>query len=328
MALSANLTGAALALDMAFGEPPESVHPVCWMGRAVTLAERAARRAGAAAGGSPAAMRAAGAAMAVALPAGTFLATRAALGLVPRRLRGVAEAGLIYTALAARSLGRTAQGVDTGLGAGVEEGRRAVARMVGRDTAGLDEQSVARAAVESVAENANDAVMAPLFYGFLGGAPLALAYKMVNTLDSMVGYRNVSYRHLGWASARLDDAAGFIPARLTALAAVAASPALGADARSAVKVWRGESAGHPSPNAGVCEGAFAGALGLELGGSCAYGGAPQPKAPLGAGLRRPGRRDIGRAVDLMYGATVVALAGSAFISWSLGRRRGRRRGGR
>lgn len=311
--------GLALALDMAAGEPPESVHPVCWMGKAVSLSESAARRAAGVAGGGPAALRLAGAMTAATLPVAVYLTARAMLGLVPGKWRGLASAGLLYTTLAARSLGSTARGVDAGLAAGVETGREAVSQMVGRDTAVLDEKGVARAAVESVAENANDGVVAPMFYGFIGGAPLALAYKMVNTLDSMIGYRDARYRDFGWAAARLDDLAGYLPARLTALAAAVASPAVGGDPRGALSVWRRESGGHRSPNAGVCEGAFAGALGVQLGGVNSYGGAVQATATLGMGLKHPGRDDIGRAVSLMYGSAVVAAAAGTCASWTLRR---------
>lgn len=311
--------GLALAMDLAAGEPPEILHPVCWMGKAVALAEGAARRATTAGGGGPRAMKFAGAVTAVALPAGVYLGTRAALKLLPGRWRGFSEAVLLYTALAAHSLGRTARGVDAGLAQGVEQGRDAVSHLVGRDTASLDEDGIARAAVESVAENANDGVVAPLLYGFIGGAPLALAYKMVNTLDSMVGYRDERYRDFGWAAARLDDLAGYIPARLTALAAVAVSPALGADPRRAVNVWLSESGGHASPNAGVCEGAFAGALGVQLGGANSYAGTVEHRATLGTGLRPAGRGDIRRAVGLMYGAVAVAAASGTAISWVLSR---------
>jgi len=318
----------ALALDLAAGEPPEILHPVCWMGKAVALTEKVARRAARAGGGGPQAMKLAGAVTAVTLTSGVYLGSRAVLKFLPGRWRGFSEAVLLYTALAAHSLGRTASGVDAGLAQGVAQGRDAVSHMVGRDTTGLDEDGIARAAVESVAENANDGVVAPLFYGFIGGAPLALAYKMVNTLDSMVGYRDERYRDFGWAAARLDDLAGFIPARLTALAAVMASPALGADPRGAVKVWLSESGGHASPNAGVCEGAFAGALGVQLGGVNSYGGTVEPRATLGTGLRPAGRGDIRRAVGLMYGAVAVAAAGGTAVSWALRRLTGggRRRG--
>ncbi|MHB1390059.1 MAG: adenosylcobinamide-phosphate synthase CbiB [Thermoleophilia bacterium] len=299
----------ALALDLSLGEPPEALHPVCWMGRAVTLAERVA----AGAGTDRTARRAAGAVTAVALPAGVFFASRWLLGQTPAPLTGALEAVLLYTAIAARSLGDAAAGVESGLADGLESGRERVSHMVGRDTAGLDEAGVVRAAVESVAENANDGVVAPLFWAVIGGAPLALAYRMVNTLDSMIGYRNERYRDLGWAAARLDDAAGYIPARITALAVAAAGPLVGTGSRAALSAWRRDGTGHASPNAGVCESAFAGALGVRLGGVSSYGGRQVELAPMGSGFRPPRREDIGRAVSLMYATVATATVVSAAV---------------
>lgn len=308
--------GLAFALDMAAEELPEGLHPVCWMGKAVTLAERAADGLADMAGpdGSRAARRLAGVVTAVGLPACTYLVSRGALKVAPPRFRGAAEVALLSTALACRSLGAAARGVETGLAGGLEEGRKHVSHMVGRDTAGLDEPGVVRAAVESLAENANDGVVAPIFYAFLGGAPLALAYKMVNTLDSMIGYGNERYRDFGWAAARLDDLAGFVPARITALAVAAASPLMSGDTLGALLAWRRDARGHKSPNAGVCESAFAGSLGVQLGGKISYGGEPVVLPRMGAGNRAPERGDIGRAVSLMYGTAVAALAAGAAAS--------------
>lgn len=308
------MLGLALALDLTAGEPPESLHPVCWMGRAVTLAERLVD----AAGQGRAVRLAAGTVTAVALPAGVFFASRWFLRLTPARLAGPAEAVLLYTAIAARSLADAAGGVETGLADGLQCGRERVSHLVGRDTAGLDEPGVVRAAVESVAENANDGVVAPLFYGIVGGAPLALAFKMINTLDSMIGYRSERYRDFGRVAARLDDLAGFIPARITALAAAAASPLVGAGPRAAVSAWRRDAAGHSSPNAGVCESAFAGALGVRLGGVSSYGGRQVKLASMGSGLREPRREDIGRAVSLMYATAATAMVVSTAARWLAG----------
>lgn len=320
-------TGLALALDMAAGEPPEAVHPVRWMGRLVELSERAAD----ALGTSAAARRLAGVAVALGLPAGVYFSARGMLRAIPEKWRGPAEAMMFYTALATRSLGDTAREVDEGLGRSLDEGRGRVSSLVGRDTDGLDEAGVVRAAVESVAENANDGVVAPMIYGSIGGAPLALAYKMVNTLDSMIGYRNEQYRDFGWAAARLDDLAGYVPARVTALAAVAASPLLGADGFGALSTWLRDARGHQSPNAGVCESAFAGALNIGLGGANTYEGVPAEPHTMGNGSQPPQRQDIGRAVSLMQGAALTAFAGGAAVRWVMGRalrKRGRCTGSR
>ena len=189
-------------------------------------------------------------------------------------------------------------------GGRLEEARTRVGRFVGRDTSELSEAGVCRAAVESVAENTSDGVVAPMLYGYLLGAPGALAYRAINTLDSMVGYTSPRYRHLGWAGARLDDLANLAPARLTVLAVAAASlcPA------RVLRVARLYGPLSSSPNAGYAEAAFAGALGLRLGGTNTYGGVERRGPVLGEG-RPPGVGDIGRAVALMRRACVgISLA--------------------
>ena len=336
---------AAFALDAVAGEPPEALHAVRWMGKLAEVLDRSLpgrRRAPVA--------RATGAAVALTLPVGVYLAARGLLKTLPRPLSGAAEVALLWVSLSARSLsdgGRAVAaaldgdgdvdgggsveargGINGGVGidggGSIEAGRGAVSRRVGRDTCGMDEEEVVRAAVESVAENANDGVVAPMFYGFVGGAPLALAYKMVNTLDSMIGYRNSRYADFGWAAARLDDAAGYLPARLTAAAVMAASPAVGGSAAYSWRVWHREAAAHDSPNAGVCEGAFAGALGVRLGGDNTCGGRVVRKAVLGRGNRAPGRDDIARSAALMYGASLLFLGVAAACRWTWDRgRRGR-----
>ena len=295
---------AAFTLDLLLGEPPERWHPVCWMGRAVDLSERLALGPD----GDRGRQRLTGTVTAVVLPVGTWWLTRTALRWLPRRLSGMVELALLAGALAGRSLYDGARSVEDGLARGTDEGRRRVGDMVGRDTEGLGEADVVRAAIESVAENANDGVVAPLFYGLVGGAPLALAYEMVNTMDSMIGYRSRRYHRFDWAAARLDDAAGFIPARLAAAAAAAVSPVADGSARGALTVWRRDAAGHASPNAGVCEAAFAGALGVRLGGENFYAGVGKQGPALGEGLPVPERDDIGRAALLMYAAAALTAA--------------------
>lgn len=307
---------AAFALDAVAGELPERLHPVRWMGLAVERSESFLRPYLRGAADE----RAAGVAVAVVLPAGVWLAARALLRAVPRPLAAALEVFMIWNALAARSLAQSATAVADALESGLEDGRTAVGRIVGRDTAGLDEAGVVRAAVESVAENTNDGVVAPLFYGFIGGGPLVLAYKMINTLDSMIGYRDSLYRDFGRASARIDDAAGYFPARLTGMAAVAAAGLTGRDAAGAWRTWRQDAAGHASPNAGVCESVFAGALGVRLGGPGSYGGKTREAAILGTGNRPPERGDIRAATSLMYAASALVLA-AAVVARLAGRRR-------
>lgn len=302
---------AALLLDALAGELPESVHPTVWMGRAISAVEK-----GAPTLKDPDARLAAGAALALALPAAVFLTTRSALSLAPRPLRWMLEVALISTTLSMRGLARAALTVENELERGdLHAARARVGEFVGRDTYGLSRPEIVRAAVESVAENTSDGVVAPMVYGALFGAPGALAYKAINTLDSMLGYREPPYTHLGRASARLDDLVNLAPARITVLAVAAvAGPNAGPDAaRTAYRYGPLTS----SPNAGWAEAAFAGALGLRLGGTNTYGGVSRPGALLGTG-RPPKIRDIGRAVALMRRA--CALLAVLFLISEISRR--------
>jgi len=237
----------------------------------------------------------------------------------------VATAAAGYMATAGRNLAETA----TSIGRLLEEGRLdeagdALPALVGRDPAGMDEQEMARAVVESVAENTVDAVVAPAFWAALAGPAGAFGYRAVNTMDSMVGHRSARYLNYGWASARLDDGANLVPARLTVALVAAARP------RSAREVWRvvrRDAAKHPSPNAGPAEAAFGGALGLRLGGTNHYGDRTEVRGPLGHG-RAPEPADISRAVRLSL--DVGALLGGLLVIGSglgagLGAARRRRR---
>ncbi|MBI5870284.1 MAG: cobalamin biosynthesis protein CobD [Actinobacteria bacterium] len=315
-------------LDLFAGEPPEAWHPVCWMGRVVDLAdwampgrERSGRK-----------QRVAGAVVAMTLPTLTFMGTRKFIRILPQPFSVLAEIALMSAALAPHSLYERARGVEDALYIGLAEGREQVAGMVGRDSDSLDEEGVIRAAIESVAENANDGVIAPLFYGLIGGAPLALAYKMVNTMDSMIGYRDLKYLYFGWAAARLDDVAGFVPARLTALTVAVVSPLAEGSPEGALAVWRRDAGMHESPNAGVCEAAYAGALGVRLGGAGVYNGTVVAKAEMGTGLESPAREDIGRAARLMYASSALVMAAGMLVRlavWLFGLRQkapGDRRG--
>ncbi len=281
---------AALLLDVLVGEPPEALHPTVWMGRVISVSEREALRSK-----SPYARRLAGVALAFSAPTLVYLSTRAVLAVTPRPLRRVFGAALISTAISMRGLGEAAGAVERELRDGnLKQARASVGEMVGRDTADLSASEVARAAVESVAENTSDGAVAPILYGLLFGAPGALAYRAVNTLDSMVGYREAPYTELGWASARLDDLANLAPARITALTAAAVS---GRPGRT-LEVARRYGPLTASPNAGWAEAAFAGALDLRLGGLNAYDGVVREGPILGDGLP-PGPQDIRRSVRLM-----------------------------
>jgi adenosylcobinamide-phosphate synthase len=300
---------AALLLDALFGEPPEALHPTVWMGRAISVCERRASRSK-----SPRVRRIAGLALASALPALVYLSVRTVLGVTPRPLRGTLGALVISTALSMRGLGEAAGAVERALyGGDLERARTSVGEMVGRDAEDLSAAEITRAAVESVAENASDGVVAPMLYGLFFGAPGALAYKAINTLDSMIGYRVGPYAELGWASARLDDLANLAPARATALAIAVVS---GRPVRT-LEAARRYGPLTSSPNAGRVEAAFAGALGLRLGGTNAYGGVVRHGPVLGDG-RRPEPEDIRRAVGLMRRCCAL-VAGAAVVAGKLRR---------
>jgi len=243
-------------------------------------------------------------------------AAHGALGVVAGAAAGAAlrsTALATYVAVAQRELCRTATEVHDALAAGdLELARLLLPALVGRDPAGLDGNEIARAVIESVAENCVDAVVAPALWAVAAGPSGALAYRAVNTLDAMVGHRSPRYARFGWASARLDDVANFVPARATAALVVVVRP------RSAAAVWRAvrrQARAHPSPNAGVVEAAFAAALGVRLGGTNRYGERVEERPVLGSG-RQPEGADIRRAVGLTrqvtaaLAALLVAVAGS------------------
>ena len=186
--------------------------------------------------------------------------------------------------------------------------RTAVSRIVGRDTQALTAEGVTKAAVETVAENASDGVIAPLFYMLLGGAPLALTYKAINTMDSMVGYKNERYLHFGRAAAKLDDIANFLPSRIAALLWVAAAALTGNDARNAWRIWRRDRRNHASPNSAQTESACAGALNVQLAGPAYYFGEYYKKPTIGDAVRPIEPEDIRRADRMMYAESLLALA--------------------
>jgi adenosylcobinamide-phosphate synthase len=286
-----------MLLDAVLGEPPEAVHPIVLMGFVISAFEKRALRLK-----NPRSRRLAGIVLALSVPSLVFVSTRKILSVVPRKPGWVMGTALLCTTLSMRGLGEAAEEVERGLGEGrLDRSRRQVGRLVGRDTDELSESEVCRAAVESVAENTSDGVVAPMLYGVLFGAPGALAYKAVNTLDSMVGYRQPPYEDLGWASARLDDLANLAPSRLTMLCTAAIS---GRPLRTLLSALRYGPL-TASPNAGMAEAAFAGALGVKLGGANMYGGVLREGPILGEG-RLPTPEDIRRAVRLMRRCCVLA----------------------
>jgi adenosylcobinamide-phosphate synthase len=287
---------AGLLADRVLGEPPAPVHPLGMFGRGMTALERRTWRDS----------RAAGAAYAA---TGVALGLGAGLALGPSPSAG---AMATWVVVAGRALGDEARAIGERLvNDDLDGARRRLPALVGRDPDVLDAKGVARAVVESVAENTVDAVVAPACWAAVGGAPAAGAYRAINTLDAMVGHRNDRYRRFGWAAARLDDVANWIPARLTALLVAAVRPARARAVLDAIV----HPPAHPSPNAGVAEAAFAAALVLRLGGDTIYAGRIDPRPTFGAG-RPPEGTDIDAAVRLSRDVTLALaalLAGSAVL---------------
>lgn len=299
---------AGFALDLVFGDPAWLPHPVVIMGKYISWFERAVRPRFPK---TPSGERRSGALLAASLPLLTLAVTWGAC-LLARRVHPYAEAALqtfwCAQALASRGLASESRRVFAALHAGdLAAARTAVARIVGRDVERLDAEGVAKAAVETVAENFSDGVAAPLLCMMLGGAPLALVYKSINTMDSMVGYKNEKYLWFGRAAAKLDDAANYIPSRVAALFWIAASGLLGFDAKRAFRVWRRDARRHASPNSGQTESACAGALGVQLGGAAWYFGKRYEKATLGDADRPCVPEDILRANRMMYCGGLLLL---------------------
>lgn len=295
-------------LDLLLGDPAWMPHPVVLMGRCITSLEGRLR---AVFPKTPQGERAGGTVLAAALPLGTLALTLLLLRLC-RLLHPALELALetlwCWQALAARGLAAESRRVFQALERGtLEEARKSVGRIVGRDTAALSSQGVIRAAVETVAENFSDGVAAPMVYMLLGGAPLALCCKAVNTMDSMVGYRNERYLHFGRRAAKLDDLVNLLPSRLAALLLILAAGLTGEDLRGAWRIWRRDRFCHASPNSAQTESAMAGALGIRLGGPASYFGQVHDKPAIGDSLREPEPRDILRANRMLYAASALCL---------------------
>jgi adenosylcobinamide-phosphate synthase len=307
------LVSYAFLLDLLVGDPLWLPHPVRFFGWVAYLSERFIRRVAR----ERVALLVGGIFLVVVLAGGTYVAAVRGLELAYRWHHAAGffiEVYLVATTIAVRGLGAAAEAVRRALVTGdLPLARKRVAALVGRDTAGLDAQGVAKAAVESVAENSVDAAVAPLFYAFLGGAPLALLYRLVNTLDSMMGYRDERYRYLGWAAARLDDLLNFVPARLAGLLFVLAAFLTRGDWRRVWRTVRRDGHKHPSPNSGIPEAAMAGFLGVQLGGPRSYRGVPSFRPYLGEPLVPLGPEHLTRAVRMLYLVAFLALAAGCGI---------------
>ncbi|SDO88973.1 adenosylcobinamide-phosphate synthase [Klenkia soli] len=292
-------TGLALGslADLALGDPRRG-HPVAGFGRAAAAVERVTWRDS----------RPAGTAhwLACVLPV-------TALGLAADRVtrdrsvaRALVTAAGTWAVLGGTSLGRAGSRMAELLD-DLPAARAHLPTLAGRDPSSLGEPELVRATVESVAENTSDAAVAPLVWGAVAGLPGLLAYRAVNTLDAMVGYRSARYDRFGWASARADDVANWLPARLTAALTVAVAPLVGGSPSGALAVWRRDGGAHPSPNSGRCEAAAAGALGIRLGGTNVYGSRVEHRPTMGDGAG-PVRADVDRAVALSRAVWTASAA--------------------
>ncbi|MGA9358379.1 MAG: cobalamin biosynthesis protein [Mycobacterium sp.] len=280
--------------DLALGDP-ERGHPVAVFGQAAARLERFTYRDSRIAG---------------ALHVGLLVG---ALGLLGSALQGsiVATAAATWISLGGTSLARTGLSMAELLERGdIDGARRLLPSLCGRDPARLDGAGLTRAALESVAENTSDAQVAPLLWAAVGGVPAVLGYRGINTLDAMIGHRSPRYLRFGWAAARLDDLANLVAARATAALVVICAPLVGGSPSGAVRAWRRDAARHPSPNAGVVEAAFAGALGVRLGGPTHYHHEVQIRPTLGDG-GQPTVADLRRAVKL---SRVVQAAAAVLIA--------------
>lgn len=297
----------AALLDVVLGDPRFIPHPVVFMGKAIHQGEAMIRRFFK----SDQALRWAGIGLTGTIVMGTYAFFWAVLWLAfqVNALTGtVLSVFLMSQSLAMNSLYKHARAVAVPLAQGdLTAARKVLSLIVGRDTDGLAESEIIRGTVETVAENTVDGITAPLFYGFLGGPALALAYKAVNTLDSMIGYKDERYIKLGWAAARLDDLANYIPARMTALLFLILAPFTGGGFRGVVRTIRRDARKHPSPNSGFPEAAVAGALGIQLGGLNYYRGIPSPRALIGEKKRPLEDKDIKRSLVLMICVSVEML---------------------
>ena len=291
------------SLDLALGDPQNRYHPIRWMGLFIQKLEKFYRRLlkNELAGGAALLFTTAFSVYLLAL-----LLINLAASIHPA-LVFAAHALMVFYAVSIKSLGGAAMSVKDALDAGdIKTARLKVANLVGRDTENMNEPEITRAAVESVAEGSVDGIISVLFFAAIGGGPLALAYKAVSSCDSMAGYRNEKYEQFGKFSARADDAANFIPARISIVLVYLAAFVMGMDYKNSLKIAMRDRLKHPSPNSAHPEAALAGAIGVRLGGTSRYQGAPGEKPLLGEPLNELSPHHIGDAVRLMRVTSLIA----------------------
>jgi len=307
ISMLALLTG--FLLDICFGDPHWLPHPVRWIGALISVLEKAMKGCFQK---SKATQRFAGVCLAIIV---TLTSTAIPLGIlilahrIHPALHFVIASVFCYQMLAAKSLKTESMKVYTQLEQhNLEGARKAVSMIVGRDTANLTEEQIAKAAVETVAENTSDGVIAPLFFMLIGGAPLGFFYKSVNTMDSMIGYRNEHYQYFGTAAAKLDDILNYIPARISAYLMILAAFFARYDAKESFRVYRRDKRNHASPNSAHTEAVCAGALHIQLAGDAYYFGKLHKKPTIGNADRPIEAKDICRANHLLYITTCIAIA--------------------
>ncbi len=286
----------AFILDLILGDPRFLPHPVRWMGKGIEKIESFLRK-------TAIPLKLSGILLVICMTGFTFTLSLLILKIayaINSYLGLMSSVFIIYTAIAPRNLYDESMNIYHTLKEGdLKSARKELSMLVGRDTNELDKNEVIRASVETVSENIVDAIISPLFYALIGGAPLAIAYRTVNTMDSMVGYKNNRYKDFGWAAARLDDAVNYIPARISALLIPLSALICGKDWLGSLRIAIRDGRKNPSPNSGIPEAAAAGALGIRLGGVNYYGGVPSNKPFIGDGKSELSDRHIKEANYLM-----------------------------
>lgn len=309
----------AFILDAIFGDPYCIPHPICLIGKLISKGEQVLRKCFY---GSEKKEFIGGMLLSVGVVLISFLVPAAILwgfSKIHWSLAVLLQIWFCFQIFAAKSLKKESMKVYTALKAGnLPEARKYLSYIVGRDTTTLSEEAVAKAAVETVAENTSDGVIAPLFFMAIGGAPLAFAYKAVNTLDSMIGYKNEKYLYFGRFAAKLDDICNFIPARISGVLMIAAAFVVGFDGKSAARIYLRDRRKHASPNSAQTESVCAGALHIQLAGDASYFGKVYHKPTIGDERRHTEAEDIRNANRLMYGTSIIGVILFSVLRLSVG----------
>lgn len=310
----------AVLMDAIIGDPRSSLHPVALIGRLIVFLECRLLH-----NGASAANKRINGMMLVLIVIGmcyglTFFFMQAVYYFLPMEGAFFIEAAVVAFTISPRSLVQAGLDIRKELVAGdLTAARRQVGMIVGRDTQTLEEAEITRATVETMSENIVDGILSPLLYALLGGAPLAMLYRAVNTMDSMLGYRNARYSDFGMVAARTDDVFNYIPARISGVLIVIVALFIGFNANGAASAILSDAAKHPSPNSGISEAGVAGALGVQLGGLNYYGGIPSQRATMGVPLKKLNHLHILQTAWFVYGVTMLFCLGSALFIAAIGR---------